>query len=78
VKTIDISQTTTDKWVKSAQSERVVITRNGRPIALVIGVEGLDREQIELGASDRFWKLVRKRRKEKTITREELEKRLRE
>ena len=52
------------------------ITRKGKPVALVLGIEGLDREQIELGASDKFWKLILKRRKQKTLSREALERRI--
>jgi hypothetical protein len=51
--------------------------RNRKPVALIVGVEGLDREQLELGSSDRFWRLIEERRKQKTITRADLEKRLR-
>ena len=39
-------------------------------------VEGLDREQLELGSSDSFWQLIESRRKEKTITRAALDRRL--
>jgi hypothetical protein len=39
--------------------------------------EGLDREQLALGSDDRFWKLITQRRKQKTISRAELERRLR-
>lgn len=53
-----------------------MITRRGKPVALVVGVEGLEREQVELGHSDKFWRQVRKWRGEKTISRAELEKRL--
>ena len=56
--------------------ERVVITRKGKPVALVVGIEGLDREQIELGASDKFWKLIVKRRKQKPLSREALERKI--
>jgi len=35
-----------------------------------------DEEQLQLGSSDKFWKLVEKWRKEKTISRAELERRL--
>ncbi len=37
----------------------------------------MDEEQIELGASDKFWKLISERRKEKPISRAALEKRIR-
>jgi hypothetical protein len=43
-----------------------------------VGVQGLDLEQIELGYSDEFWSLIRQRRGQRTISREELEKRLAE
>ena len=59
--------------VNQAQSGRVVITRKGKPVALVVGIEGLDREQIELGSSDKFWKLIVKRRKQKALSRSALE-----
>lgn len=36
----------------------------------------MDEEQLQLGSSDKFWKLVEKWRKEKTISRAELERRL--
>lgn len=36
----------------------------------------MDKEQLQLGSSDKFWKLVEKWRKEKTISRAELERRL--
>ena len=54
----------------------MVITRKGKPEAPVVGIEGLDREQIELGSSDKFWKLIVKRRKQKTLSREVLEQKI--
>jgi antitoxin (DNA-binding transcriptional repressor) of toxin-antitoxin stability system len=76
MKTVDIRDTSLDACVHDAQSDRVVITRGGTPVALVVGVEGLDAEQTELGASEEFWKLIAERRQEPTIDRSELEKRL--
>jgi len=76
VKTVDIQQTSLDACVNDAQSERVIVTRGGDPIALVVGVQGLDEEQIALGASDRFWRLISERRKEKTLSRASLEDKL--
>jgi antitoxin (DNA-binding transcriptional repressor) of toxin-antitoxin stability system len=54
----------------------VVVTRKGKPVALVLGVEGMDEEQIQLGSSGKFWKLIEERRRQKTISRKELEKTL--
>ena len=76
MKTVDIQETNLDACVFDAQSDRVVVTRGGNPVALVVGVEGLDAEQTELGASDEFWKLISARRKEPTINRATLEKKL--
>ena len=76
MKTLEIDQATLDGCVKSARSERVILTRGGRPVALVVGIEGMDEEQIELGSSDKFWKLMNERRKEKPISRAALERRI--
>jgi antitoxin (DNA-binding transcriptional repressor) of toxin-antitoxin stability system len=76
VKTVTLEQTTLDNCVRDAQSEQVVITRGGVPVALVVGLEGLDEEQVELGSSDAFWGLIAERRRQKTLNRAELEQRL--
>ena len=76
MKTVDIQKTNLDACVFDAQSDRVVITRGGNPVAIVVGVEGLDAEQAQLGASDEFWKLISARREEPTIDRSALEKKL--
>ena len=76
MKTVDIRDTNLDACVHDAQSDRVVITRGGNPVALVVGVEGLDAEQADLGASAEFWKLIAARRQEPTLDRPALEKRL--
>ena len=76
MKTVDIQQTSLDACVTDAQSDRVVITRGGSPVALVVGVEGLDEEQVQLGASDAFWKLISERRREPIVDRAALEKTL--
>lgn len=76
MKTIGLEQATLDVCIENVQHERVILTRNGKPFALIVGVEGMDEEQLQLGSSDKFWKLVEKWRKEKSISRAELEKRL--
>jgi antitoxin (DNA-binding transcriptional repressor) of toxin-antitoxin stability system len=72
MKSLEIEQTTFASCVKDAQSERVVLTREGKPIAMIIGLEGMDQEQLELGSSDAFWKMITARRKQKALTRAEL------
>jgi len=65
-----------DICLQEAQKEGVVITRNGSPVAVMLGVEGLDMEQIELCQSTSFWDMIRQRRSQKTISRQQLEERL--
>jgi len=62
--------------VEAAQSERVVITRRGRPAALLIGVQGEDWETVVRQTDAPFWKMIQKRRKQKTLPLAELRKRL--
>lgn len=40
---------------------------------LVVGAEDMDKEQIQLGSSDKFWKLISERRSQATMSRIELE-----
>lgn len=76
MKTVGLEQTTLDICVRDAQREQVVVTRNGVPVALVVGVEGLDEEQVNLGSSDAFWTMIAERRRQGTLSRAELERRL--
>ena len=75
MKTMSLEHTTLAACVKDARHERVVLTRKGRPIALVVGVEGLDEEQVQLGSSHAFWTLIEARRQQQTVSRAELEQR---
>lgn len=76
MKTVRLEQATLEVCMQDIQFERVVITRAGKPVALIVNVEGMDEEQLQLGSSRKFWKLVDGWRKEKTISRAELEKKL--
>jgi len=62
--------------VEAAQKERVVVTRKGKPALVLIGVEGQDWEEVILQNSASFWKMIAKRRQEKTISLQALKKRL--
>ncbi|UCD85550.1 MAG: type II toxin-antitoxin system Phd/YefM family antitoxin [Deltaproteobacteria bacterium] len=62
--------------VDAAQNDRVVLTKNGKPAALLIGVKGQDWESVVLQTSAPFWKIIEKRRKEKTIPIREMRKRM--
>ncbi len=76
MKTVGIEQATLDSCVREAQDDRVLVTRAGRPVAIVVGLADFDEEEIRLGLSDEFWKMISARRREPAITRAELERRL--
>ena len=76
MKQIGVERADLESCVSRAQQERLVITRKGRPVALVVGVQGMSAEQLELGTSDRFWKLIAKRRRQRTMGRAALERRI--
>ena len=48
----------------------------GGRVSIVVGLADFDEEQIRLGLSDEFWKMISTRRREPAITRAELERRL--
>ena len=69
-------QKTVKACLDEAQGDRVVITRRGKPAAVLIGVEGEDWETVVLETDPTFWQLVQKWRKQPTISLDELEARL--
>ena len=76
MKVVDLEQATLDACVRDAQEEQVLLTRDGKPVALIVGIDGLDEEQVQLGSSAKFWALVAERRAEKTVGRASLEEQL--
>ena len=73
---IDVKRANLVFCVDEAQRERIVLTRHGKPVALIVGVEGMDEEQVQLGGIEKFWKLIAERRKQKTLSRAQLEQKL--
>lgn len=53
-------------YVRSAQAEQILITDNGKPIALLLGLENADLEQFNLQLSTQFWEMISDRRKRPT------------
>ena len=62
--------------VDMSQQEQVVITRRGKPAAVMVGVEGKEWEEVVLQTSATFWKLIEERRKQPTMSMKELRTRL--
>ena len=56
------AKTNLSACVEEAQHQRILITRRGKPAALVIGVEGQDLEQMLLAGDLDFWKMMQQRR----------------
>ncbi len=56
-----------------ALNENVVLTRDGQPIAVVVGVSGIDQEQLELSLDQNFWKWIAERRKRPRVSQAELD-----
>jgi prevent-host-death family protein len=54
-------------YVRSAQEEQILITDNGKPIALLLGLENTDLEQFNLQLSAQFWEMISDRRKRPTV-----------
>ena len=76
MKVVGVQDTNLEDCIRQARQGQVLLTRRGMPVAVLIDVRGLDREQAELGVSDAFWSLIRERRNQRTVSRAELEKRL--
>jgi prevent-host-death family protein len=68
MKTVSVRdlQKSLGRQIDESQMERVVVTRHGRPAALLIGIEGLDWEHLILSTDEHFWRTIALRRKEKS------------
>jgi len=62
--------------VDDAQEDRIVITRHGKPAAVLVGVQGEDWETVVHETDPTFWRLIRARRKQPTVSLPQLKTRL--
>ena len=46
----------------SAQTERIVISRGGKPCAVLVGIEAYDAEDLQWAAPSEFWQMIGQRR----------------
>ncbi|MBI3977113.1 MAG: type II toxin-antitoxin system Phd/YefM family antitoxin [Chloroflexi bacterium] len=53
--------------LETAQQENVVITRHGEPVAILLGIEGYDWEDVFWATSRDFWKTIQQRRQEPIV-----------
>jgi prevent-host-death family protein len=59
--------------VDASQHERIVVTRNGQPVAVLLGIENKDAEDLRLEAAPEFWRLIEERRRHPTARLEDVE-----
>jgi prevent-host-death family protein len=64
------------EYCEHSQGERVLITKHGKPLALMIGVEGRALEDVLTAMNPDFWSLIEERRREPTLSSAEMRKRL--
>ena len=51
-----------DSIVTRAQCERIVISRRGKPCAVLVGIEDDDAGDLGMASSEDFWRMIRERR----------------
>jgi len=79
MKVVGVKETREDlsRILESVQTEDVLVTRHGQPLAILVGVQGYDMEQVLLMRDENFWKMIDQRRKSKrTYSDEEMRRRL--
>lgn len=65
-----------EKALSTATRERLVLTRAGKPVAIVTHVENLDDEDLSYIESPDFWRMIAARRKQPRISLAEAKRRL--
>ena len=59
-------------YLLAAQKERIIVTRNGEPMALVIGMENKDEEDFQYMTSPEFWRMIAEARRMPTVPLEQV------
>lgn len=74
MKTINVRdlQKKVRQTLAAAQKDRVVVTRHGKPVALVTGVDGYDWEDVYWATNPSLWRVSEESRKQKAIPFEEV------
>lgn len=59
-------------FLEAAQRERILVTRDGAPIAVVVGLQFKDDEDLAYESSPEFWHMIRERRGRPTVRLEDV------
>jgi prevent-host-death family protein len=75
-----MKETTLEQFVRDvqevmeeAQHERILVTRDGVPFAVVMGIAHKDQEDLRLENSPEFWRMIEERRRDPTVRLEDVE-----
>jgi prevent-host-death family protein len=55
------------EYVMASQNDRVIITSHGKPVAVVVGVQGEDLEDLLTRANPEFWEMIDRVRGQPTV-----------
>lgn len=58
----------TTEYIAESQDDRVIITRHGKPVAVLTGVEGADLEDVLTGSDPEIAARIQRQRKRKRRT----------
>jgi prevent-host-death family protein len=77
MKSVDVNelQANLGQYLDGVEEEAIVVTRDGRPCAVLHGVQD-DLESAELARSPEFWTMIEERRRQPTIPWEEAKRQL--
>ncbi|HXW23763.1 MAG TPA: type II toxin-antitoxin system Phd/YefM family antitoxin [Xanthobacteraceae bacterium] len=62
------------RTLDAAKEDVIIVTRNGRPVAAIQGIDDDDLEDLLLERSERFWAMIRRARRGKPVAIETLRK----
>ena len=56
-----------ESFLRAAQAERLLVTQEGKPLVILVGVENKDQEDWNLENSPDFWRMIEQRRNRPTL-----------
>ena len=62
------------RTLEAAKEDVIIVTRNGRPVAAIQGIDDDDLEDLLLERSERFWGMIERARRGKPVELETLRK----
>jgi prevent-host-death family protein len=62
------------RTLEAAKEDVIIVTRNGRPVAAIQGIDDDDVEDLLLERSERFWEMIARARRGKPVAIETLRK----